>query len=57
MVTHELDIAHFCKRTIVMRDGCVVRDEPVVNRLIAEVEMKRISAAEAEAKLTIAMPA
>jgi putative ABC transport system ATP-binding protein len=52
MVTHELDIAHFCKRTIVMRDGRVVRDEPVANRLIAEQEMKRIAAAEAEAKLT-----
>jgi len=53
MVTHELDIAHFCKRTIVMRDGRVVHDEAVVNRLIAETEMKRIAAAEAAARLTV----
>ena len=57
MVTHELDIAHFCKRTIVMRDGRVVRDEPVAQRLLADEEMKRLLAAEAAAKLTAAAPA
>jgi len=55
MVTHELDIAHYCKRTIVMRDGRVVRDEPVAERLIAETEMKKLIAAEAEAKLVAAV--
>lgn len=56
MVTHELDIAHYCKRTIVMRDGRVVRDEPVANRLVASEEMRRIATAEAEAKLTAGAP-
>ncbi len=51
MVTHELDIANYCKRNLVMRDGRVVSDTPVANRSIAEVEMKRLNAAEAAAKL------
>ncbi len=29
LVTHELEIAHFAKRLITMRDGCIVSDEPV----------------------------
>src|SRR5206468_840638 len=29
MVTHELDIAHYCKRNLILRDGRVVRDEIV----------------------------
>lgn len=52
MVTHELDIAHYTKRNLILRDGVVVRDEPVVNRSIAEAEMAKIDAAEAAAKLT-----
>jgi putative ABC transport system ATP-binding protein len=52
MVTHELDIAHYCRRNIIMRDGQVVSDLQVQNRLIATVEMSKIHAAEAEAKLT-----
>ena len=51
MVTHELDIANYCKRNLVMRDGRVVSDTPVANRSIAETEMKRIHEAEAAAKL------
>ncbi len=51
MVTHELDIANYCKRNLVMRDGKVVSDTPVANRSIAEVEMKRLHDAEAAAKL------
>jgi putative ABC transport system ATP-binding protein len=35
MVTHELDIASFSKRKVVMRDGLVRTDEPVVKRLHA----------------------
>jgi putative ABC transport system ATP-binding protein len=52
MVTHELDIAHYCKRNLIMRDGRLVSDVQVENRLIATTEMKRILDAEAEAKLT-----
>jgi putative ABC transport system ATP-binding protein len=52
MVTHELDIAHYCKRNLIMRDGKLVSDVQVENRLIATEEMKRILGAEADAKLT-----
>jgi len=53
MVTHELDIAHYCKRNLILRDGVVVRDEAVQNRLIASVEMEKLKQAEAAAKLTV----
>ncbi len=52
MVTHELDIAHYTKRNLILRDGVVVRDEAVANRSIAEVEMAKLREAEAAAKLT-----
>ena len=39
MVTHELDIAQFARRNIVMRDGCVIRDEAVTGRLDAAREL------------------
>jgi putative ABC transport system ATP-binding protein len=52
MVTHELDIAHYCKRNLIMRDGRVVSDVQVADRFIAINEMKKIQDAEAEAKLT-----
>ena len=51
MVTHELDIAHYCKRNLILRDGVVVRDEPVSNRSIAAHEMEKLRQAEAAAKL------
>jgi len=35
MVTHELDIANFSKRKVVMRDGLIRTDEPVSTRLHA----------------------
>jgi len=51
MVTHELDIAHYCKRNLVMRDGKVVSDTTVTNRLEARAEMRKIHAAESAAQL------
>jgi len=42
MVTHELDIAKYTKRMVVMRDGKVVGDTPVANRLNAETEVRRL---------------
>ncbi|MBL9205936.1 MAG: ABC transporter ATP-binding protein [Opitutaceae bacterium] len=51
MVTHELDIAHYCKRNLIVRDGKVVRDEAVADRLISAVEMEKLRNAEAAAKL------
>jgi len=52
MVTHELDIAHYCRRNLIVRDGRVVNDTPVLNRSVAETELAKIHAAEAAAKLT-----
>ena len=52
MVTHELDIARFTKRNLILRDGVVVRDEPVENRSIAATELGKLREAEAAAKLT-----
>lgn len=52
MVTHELDIARFCKRNLILRDGVVVRDEATHDRSIAAVELARLREAEAAAKLT-----
>jgi putative ABC transport system ATP-binding protein len=42
MVTHELDVAQYTKRMIVMRDGKVVSDTAVANRLNAENELKKL---------------
>ena len=42
MVTHEMDIAQYTKRMVVMRDGKVVGDTLVAKRLIAENELHRL---------------
>ena len=52
MVTHELDIAHYCKRNLILRDGVIVRDELVKDRLNSEHELEKLKQAEAAAKLT-----
>jgi putative ABC transport system ATP-binding protein len=39
MVTHEPDIASYCKRNVVFRDGKVVRDFVVEGRRVAEDEL------------------
>jgi putative ABC transport system ATP-binding protein len=51
MVTHELDIAHYTRRNVIMRDGKVVADTLVTDRLSAEVELKRLQQAQAEVQL------
>ena len=53
MVTHELDVANYCKRILVVRDGLVVRDEPVQNRSIASAELAKLHSAESAAKLNV----
>ena len=42
MVTHEPDIAQFCKRMVIVRDGKIVEDAPVKDRRIAEANSKFI---------------
>ena len=51
MVTHELDVAQYTKRMVVMRDGIVVSDTPVAKRLIAEDELRRLQAEQKAAQL------
>jgi len=52
MVTHELDIASYTKRNIIMRDGVVVNDVAVQNRLLAEVELRKLQQAQQAVKLS-----
>src|ERR1043165_417457 len=42
MVTHELDIARYTRRTVVMRGGKGVSDKPVEHRLLADAELKHL---------------
>lgn len=51
MVTHELDIATYTKRTVVLRDGLIVTDELVPKRLDAAMELQRLQAAQQAVKL------
>jgi putative ABC transport system ATP-binding protein len=52
MVTHELDIARYATRTIVMRDGRVVLDTPVTDRLTATEELRRVDEEQKAIQLT-----
>jgi len=52
MVTHELDIARYAQRKIVMRDGLILTDEPVIERLDSREELRRWQQAEPPAALT-----
>lgn len=51
MVTHELDVAQYTKRMIVMRDGRVVGDTPVTKRLNAEDELRKVHQEQQAAQL------
>jgi len=51
MVTHELDIARYTRRNVIMRDGQVVTDITVADRLIAETELARLREAQQAVKL------
>jgi len=52
MVTHELDIAAFAQRNIIMRDGRIVSDEAVKQRSHADTELKRLREAQQAVKLS-----
>jgi putative ABC transport system ATP-binding protein len=51
MVTHELDIAAYCKRIVVMRDGQVVSDTRNENRRSAREALAVLGCAEQKAQL------
>lgn len=51
MVTHELDIAAFCKRIIVMRDGRVISDVSNPDQRQASTELELLDEAEQHAQL------
>jgi len=52
MVTHEPDIASYCKRKIVMRDGLIRSDEPVRLRLDASEELTKLEVEQKAIQLT-----
>jgi putative ABC transport system ATP-binding protein len=51
MVTHELDIARYTKRMVILRDGKIVTDEAVRDRLIATNELQRLKQEHQAVKL------
>ena len=51
MVTHELDVARYCKRMIILKDGKIRTDEKVSGRLNAEEELASLRLAQAAVKL------
>ncbi len=46
MVTHELDIARYTKRMVVLRDGQIRTDEKVNDRWNAETELAKLKQAQ-----------
>jgi putative ABC transport system ATP-binding protein len=53
MVTHELDIARYTRRNLIMRDGLIVSDLPVQSRLNAETELRHLREAHQAVKLSV----
>jgi putative ABC transport system ATP-binding protein len=51
MVTHELDIASYTRRNVIMRDGRVVSDGPVANRFVATEELRKLREAQQAVQL------
>ena len=51
MVTHELDIASYTRRNVILRDGKILSDTPVAKRLNAEQELAKLKLAQKAVKL------
>ncbi len=49
LVTHEHDIAQYCRRVVELRDGHVVRDTPIEDRRVAVDDLAQLVPADAEA--------
>ena len=48
MVTHEPDVAQYCKRVVEVRDGRIKRDHPVEDRHNAAADLRQLLATEPE---------
>ncbi len=48
LVTHEHDIAQYCRRVVELRDGHVIRDAQITDRHIADADLAQLEPAEAE---------
>jgi len=48
MVTHEADIASYARRNVVMRDGVILKDFNVTQRLNAATELQNVAPIDAE---------
>jgi putative ABC transport system ATP-binding protein len=48
LVTHEADIAQYASRVIVVRDGLITKDQPIVNRRDAALELESMPAVHQE---------
>jgi putative ABC transport system ATP-binding protein len=51
MVTHEADIASYARRNVVMRDGVILKDFNVIDRLNAANEIGKMEPIDSEASL------
>jgi putative ABC transport system ATP-binding protein len=51
MVTHELDIASYARRNVIMRDGQIVSDKLVEHRLNSGAELERLRASHQAVRL------
>jgi putative ABC transport system ATP-binding protein len=51
MVTHELDIAHYTKRMLIMRDGRLIKDEAIQNPLSSSEELAKLHAEQSAVAL------
>ena len=49
--THELDVARFTKRMVILRDGKIVTAEAVQPRSVAEKELQRLREEQQAVKL------
>jgi putative ABC transport system ATP-binding protein len=48
MVTHEADIATYARRNVVMRDGVILKDFNVMQRLNAATELEKVAPVDSE---------
>jgi len=48
MVTHESDIASYARRNVVMRDGMILKDSNVMQRLNAATELEKLAPIDSE---------